>query len=185
MWLIFLSAAFTALAGFLTALLFGRNRSVWGKTHAEPAEVFPPCEEEQEENTEPHSSQETLPGLREPRAASEYPAQTTEDLPDEPCPSNQQEIVEDQSEQAVKNDESSSAPSVNRMDDEDQTLKYMPGRLRTSQLEKMMSKEELEEEQRVQREQLAAIFKLLKENQDTFGEVTEKDMEEQLKLYSI
>ncbi|KAI5103564.1 hypothetical protein C0J45_7145 [Silurus meridionalis] len=40
-------------------------------------------------------------------------------------------------------------------------------------------------EHRVQREQLSAILKLLKENQDTFGEVTEKDMEEQLKLYSI
>ncbi|KAL6476280.1 hypothetical protein MHYP_G00147790 [Metynnis hypsauchen] len=37
---------------------------------------------------------------------------------------------------------------------------------------------------RVQREQLAAIFKLLKDNQDTFGEVTEGDVEEQLKLYT-
>ncbi|CDQ76300.1 unnamed protein product [Oncorhynchus mykiss] len=43
--------------------------------------------------------------------------------------------------------------------------------------------EELEEEQRVQREQLAAIFQLLKENQETFGEVSERDVEDQ--LYSI
>ncbi|XP_010864326.2 serine and arginine rich splicing factor 2a isoform X1 [Esox lucius] len=64
-------------------------------------------------------------------------------------------------------------------------LKYVPGMLRTSQLEKMMTKEELEEEQRVQREQLAAIFQLLKENQETFGDVSEGDMEEQLRLYNI
>ncbi|CDQ63956.1 uncharacterized protein LOC110502750 isoform X2 [Oncorhynchus mykiss] len=64
-------------------------------------------------------------------------------------------------------------------------LKYVPGMLRTSQMEKMMTKEELEEEQRVQREQLAAIFQLLKENQETFGEVSEGDVEEQLRLYSI
>ncbi|XP_067101042.1 uncharacterized protein [Osmerus mordax] len=66
-----------------------------------------------------------------------------------------------------------------------QSLKYAPGTLRTSPLEKMMTREELEEEQRVQREQLAAIFQLLKENKETFGEVSEGDMQEQLKLYSI
>ncbi|KAG9350333.1 hypothetical protein JZ751_026687 [Albula glossodonta] len=62
---------------------------------------------------------------------------------------------------------------------------YAHAKLRTSQLEKMMTKEELEEEHRVQREQLAAIFQLLKDNRDTFGDVTEGDVEEQLKLYSI
>lgn len=38
---------------------------------------------------------------------------------------------------------------------------------------------------RVQREQLAAIFQLLKDNKETFGDVSEGDMEEQLRLYSI
>lgn len=38
---------------------------------------------------------------------------------------------------------------------------------------------------RVQREQLAAIFQLLKDNKETFGEVSEGDMDEQLRLYSI
>nr|XP_046234038.1 matrix-remodeling-associated protein 7-like [Scatophagus argus] len=64
-------------------------------------------------------------------------------------------------------------------------LRYLPGKARSHHLEMMMSKDELEEEQRVQREQLAAIFQLLKDNKETFGEVTEGDMEEQLKLYSI
>eukprot|EP00063_Salmo_salar_P093995 XP_014068830.1 PREDICTED: uncharacterized protein LOC106612307 isoform X1 [Salmo salar] len=71
------------------------------------------------------------------------------------------------------------------MEEVEVPLKYVPGMLRTSQMEKMMTKEELEEEQRVQREQLAAIFQLLKENQETFGEVSEGDVEEQLRLYSI
>lgn len=38
---------------------------------------------------------------------------------------------------------------------------------------------------RVQQEQLAAIFLLLRENAEALGEVTEGDMEEQLKLYSL
>lgn len=70
-------------------------------------------------------------------------------------------------------------------DAEKKPLRYMSGMLRTCQLEKTMTKEELEEEQRVQREQLAAIFQLLRDKQDTFGEVTESDLQEQLKLYSI
>lgn len=65
------------------------------------------------------------------------------------------------------------------------SLKYIPGMLRAKQMEKLMTREELEEEQRVQREQLTAIFQLLRENQDTFGEVSEGEVEEQLKLYSI
>lgn len=65
------------------------------------------------------------------------------------------------------------------------SLKYVPGKARSHHLEKMMTKEELEEEQRVQHEQLATIFQLLKENKETFGEVSEGDIEEQLRLYSI
>ncbi|KAM4623855.1 matrix-remodeling-associated protein 7 isoform 2-T2 [Polymixia lowei] len=65
------------------------------------------------------------------------------------------------------------------------SLKYVPGVMRTNHMQMMMSKDELEQEQRVQREQLAAIFQLLKQNKETFGEVSEGDIEEQLKLYSI
>uniref|UniRef100_A0A8D3BZZ2 Matrix-remodeling-associated protein 7 helical domain-containing protein n=1 Tax=Scophthalmus maximus TaxID=52904 RepID=A0A8D3BZZ2_SCOMX len=67
----------------------------------------------------------------------------------------------------------------------DNALKYVPGKSRSHHLQMMMSKEELEEEQRVQREQLAAIFQLLSDNKETFGETSEGDMEEQLRLYSI
>ncbi|XP_026172034.1 matrix-remodeling-associated protein 7 isoform X1 [Mastacembelus armatus] len=67
----------------------------------------------------------------------------------------------------------------------DNSLRYVPGKSRSHHLQMMMSKDELEEEQRVQREQLAAIFQLLKDNKETFGEVSEGDIEEQLKLYSI
>lgn len=69
--------------------------------------------------------------------------------------------------------------------DANNSLKYVPGKARSHHLEAMMSKEELEEEQRVQREQLAAIFQLLKENKETFGDMSEGDLEEQLRLYSI
>ncbi|XP_026206553.1 matrix-remodeling-associated protein 7-like isoform X3 [Anabas testudineus] len=65
------------------------------------------------------------------------------------------------------------------------SLKYVPGKARSHHLQMMLSKDELEEEQRVQQEQLAAIFQLLQDNKETFGEVSEGDMEEQLRLYSI
>ncbi|KAK2876503.1 hypothetical protein Q8A67_020599 [Cirrhinus molitorella] len=72
---------------------------------------------------------------------------------------------EDSSESGIRN---ALRDYVQSPDAETKPLKYMAGMLRTCQLEKMMTKEELEEEQRVQREQLAAIFQLLKDKQDTF-----------------
>ncbi|XP_047464171.1 uncharacterized protein LOC125021984 isoform X4 [Mugil cephalus] len=75
------------------------------------------------------------------------------------------------------------SPEIN--ENTNNPLKYVPGKARSHHLEMMMSKEELEEEQRVQREQLAAIFQLLKDNKETFGEVSNGDIEEQLRLYSI
>ncbi|KAI5611472.1 hypothetical protein C0J50_4706 [Silurus asotus] len=182
MWVILLSVLSTIIAGFLTAVLFKGNQSGWGKTR--PGEAFPACKEKQETTTTTTSISKKAPtGHGISRDESDRTAQTNEDLQDETCAREMVEAECNQSE--TKMDESSYYSEVNRMADEDQALRYMPGMLRTSQLEKMMSKEELEEEQRVQREQLSAILKLLKENQDTFGEVTEKDMEEQLKLYSI
>ncbi|XP_074475625.1 matrix-remodeling-associated protein 7 isoform X3 [Sebastes fasciatus] len=77
------------------------------------------------------------------------------------------------------------SPGINDKVESNDSLKYVPGKARSHHLQKMMSTEELEEEQRVQREQLAVIFQLLKDNQETFGEVSEVDMEEQLRLYSI
>jgi hypothetical protein len=37
----------------------------------------------------------------------------------------------------------------------------------------------------VQKEQLAAIFKLMKDNKETFGEMSDGDMQEQLRLYDM
>ncbi|KAM8888775.1 matrix-remodeling-associated protein 7 isoform 1-T1 [Synchiropus picturatus] len=89
---------------------------------------------------------------------------------------------------SMQNEAATESPDIiaeNEEEDDEQHLKYLPGKSRTHHLEMMLSKEELEEEQRVQREQLAAIFQLLKENTDTFGDVSDGDMEEQLRLYSI
>lgn len=38
---------------------------------------------------------------------------------------------------------------------------------------------------RVQKEQLAAIFTLMKDNKETFGEMSDGDMQEQLRLYDM
>uniref|UniRef100_A0A8C8ST96 Matrix-remodeling-associated protein 7 helical domain-containing protein n=1 Tax=Pelusios castaneus TaxID=367368 RepID=A0A8C8ST96_9SAUR len=78
-----------------------------------------------------------------------------------------------------------SLSSLSPVVDEQISFKYSPGKLRGNQYKTMMTKEELEEEQRVQREQLADIFRLMKENSETFGEMSEGDMKEQLKLYDM
>ncbi|KFO35647.1 Matrix-remodeling-associated protein 7 [Fukomys damarensis] len=65
------------------------------------------------------------------------------------------------------------------------SFQYSPGQLRGNQYKKMMTQEELEEERRVQKEQLAAIFKLLKDNKETFGEMSDGDVQEQLRLYDM
>nr|XP_055031247.1 matrix-remodeling-associated protein 7-like [Misgurnus anguillicaudatus] len=101
-------------------------------------------------------------------------------------PDNEEEVCrtdaeEDSSEYGIRNALKDYAQST---DAEEKPLRYMAGMLRSSQLKKMMTKEELEEEQRVQREQLAAIFQLLRDKQDTFGDVTQNDLQEQLQLYS-
>lgn len=64
-------------------------------------------------------------------------------------------------------------------------FKYSPGKLRGNQYKQLMTKEELEEEHRVQKEQLAAIFKLMEDNKETFGEMSDGDMQEQLRLYDM
>lgn len=38
---------------------------------------------------------------------------------------------------------------------------------------------------RVQKEQLAAIFKLMEDNKETFGEMSHGDVQEQLRLYDM
>ncbi|XP_034715387.1 uncharacterized protein LOC117936463 isoform X4 [Etheostoma cragini] len=88
---------------------------------------------------------------------------------------------------SLESEGATESPGINDKEElnANDSLKYVPGKARSHHLQMMMSAEELEEEQRVQREQLAAIFQLLKDNQETFGEVSEGEMEEQLRLYSI
>ncbi|XP_068509546.1 matrix-remodeling-associated protein 7-like [Syngnathus scovelli] len=78
----------------------------------------------------------------------------------------------------------SKQPAAAAAADDDDKVTFTPGK-KASKFETLMTKEEMEEEQRVQQEQLAAIFMLLRENAEALGEVTEGDMEEQLKLYSL
>ncbi|XP_004085042.1 uncharacterized protein LOC101163787 isoform X3 [Oryzias latipes] len=124
------------------------------------------------------SDEQQQPHLHKDEATTAEHSSSTSSL-SVPCPGSRNMISE--SHRATE------SPGVNeRLDlDGHDTLKYVPGKARSHHLETMMSKEELEEEQRVQREQLAAIFKLLKDNKETFGDVSEGDLEEQLRLYSI
>ncbi|XP_039937605.1 matrix-remodeling-associated protein 7 [Hirundo rustica] len=102
----------------------------------------------------------------------------------------EEEEVDSENEKLVVREPENEKLVVREPEDEDAademfSFKYSPGKLRGNQYKSMMSKEELEEEQRVQREQLAAIFRLMKEKSDTFGEMSEGDMKEQLRLYDI
>ncbi|XP_068065503.1 matrix-remodeling-associated protein 7 isoform X5 [Anomalospiza imberbis] len=112
----------------------------------------------------------------EPRQPSEEPRQPGHR---EDAESKEEEVDSENEKLVVREPEDEDAA------DEKFSFKYSPGKLRGNQYKSMMSKEELEEEQRVQREQLAAIFRLMKEKSDTFGEMSEGDMKEQLRLYDI
>ncbi|XP_015501399.1 matrix-remodeling-associated protein 7 isoform X6 [Parus major] len=126
----------------------------------------------------------------EPRQPPEEPRQPPEEPrqpPEEPRQPGHREDAESKEEEVDSENEKLVVREPEDEDAADETFsfKYSPGKLRGNQYKSMMSKEELEEEQRVQREQLAAIFRLMKEKSDTFGEMSEGDMKEQLRLYDI
>ncbi|XP_019642060.1 PREDICTED: trans-Golgi network integral membrane protein 2-like [Branchiostoma belcheri] len=58
-----------------------------------------------------------------------------------------------------------------------------PQRKVYKEAERGMTDEDRETERRIQREQLAAIFKLMQDNEDKFGVQSYDDVEEQMKLY--
>nr|XP_023692735.1 matrix-remodeling-associated protein 7 isoform X2 [Paramormyrops kingsleyae] len=108
-----------------------------------------------------------------------------EDFPESaPAVASLEDILQMAAEPGPAKEEHIDAVVPSSSDGDAEPLKYVSRKLRTSQLEKLMTKEELEEEQRMQQKQLAAIFQLLRNNKETFGEVTEGDVTEQLKLYS-
>ncbi|XDV44546.1 hypothetical protein PO909_012806 [Leuciscus waleckii] len=159
---------FTLLAVIVAAVVLGRNKGpVPSKcTHQTSAAAVV------EERAGP-----------EPGASSQYHPETH-------CNETRQQLqsgakILKAKDETLKHEKDSNSDNEEEVYAENKPLKYMAGMLRTCQLEKMMTKEELEEEQRVQQEQLAAIFQLLRDKQDTFGDVTEGDLQDQLKLYSI
>ncbi|XP_066521338.1 uncharacterized protein [Hoplias malabaricus] len=195
-WLVFPALFFTVLAVFVAAVVLRKNESPSLTKSFEESQIISENTQKSSELGRSSPLEAHLNSLenrtetdQQPLSGKDFESQsathTAPDLEDD-TNTSPQTIIANKCETAMaRNEESGALHSGKREVNEDKNLRYKPGMLRTSQLEKMMSKEELEEERRVQQEQLAAIFKLLKENQETFGDVTENDMEEQLKLYSI
>ncbi|KAL1779474.1 matrix-remodeling-associated protein 7 isoform X1 [Sigmodon hispidus] len=165
----------TALALLLAWLLLRRGAApVPAPERASPSEApgapAPPAPPEL-------CSPEPAPaGPRQP----ERMAEPGEPVAEEPADEGRQDEEQDS--------DSETGPPTEEPEEEDVaafSLKYSPGQLRGSQYRKMLTKEELEEEQRVQKEQLAAIFKLMNDNKETFGEMSDGDVQEQLRLYDM
>ncbi|KAM7334632.1 matrix-remodeling-associated protein 7 [Alexandromys fortis] len=170
-----LPALATALALLLAWLLLRRGaapapapeRSSPTEAPGAPAPPEPP---------EPSASEPAPAGPHQP----ERMAEPREPVAEEPADEGRQDEEQDS--------DSETGPPTEEPEEEDGaafSFKYSPGQLRGSQYKRMMTKEELEEEQRVQKEQLAAIFKLMKDNKETFGEMSDGDMQEQLRLYDM
>ncbi|XP_058904129.1 matrix-remodeling-associated protein 7 [Kogia breviceps] len=135
------------------------------------------------------------PCAAEPSAAPEGPGEPTP--PDESAPPEESAAAPAEAEEQAAEERQEEEPELDGVEgpplagpeEEDGgeafSFKYSPGKLRGDQYKKMMTKEELEEEQRVQKEQLAAIFKLMKDNKGTFGEMSDGDVQEQLRLYDM
>ncbi|XP_006869724.1 PREDICTED: matrix-remodeling-associated protein 7 [Chrysochloris asiatica] len=166
-----LPALVTVLALLLAWLLVRR-----GAAPAPPVSLEPPAE----------ASQPPQPRAPEPAAAPEEgleePAAALTEV---------EEAMEARQEEELDPAGEKNLPRGDEPEEEDEvgegtfSFKYSPGKLRGNQYKQMMTKEELEEEQRVQREQLDAIFKLMKDNKETFGEMSDGDMQEQLRLYDM
>lgn len=170
---------FTLLAIIVVAVITGKNkcRAPSECTQQTTAAIVNDTEEESSHNNDTNCN-----ATHHPETNANKPKDET--IQSDSSPDHEEEICssrweEDSSEYGIRN------ALKDYTDAEEKPLRYMAGMLRATQLEKMMTKEELEEEQRVQRDQLAAIFQLLRDKQETFGDVTESDLEEQLKLYSI
>ncbi|KAJ7406428.1 matrix-remodeling-associated protein 7 isoform X1 [Willisornis vidua] len=135
----------------------------------------------------PPEPRQPSPEPRQPSPERRQPSPEPRQPPAEPRQPGHREDAESKEEEVDSENEKLVVREPEDEDAADETFsfKYSPGKLRGNQYKSMMSKEELEEEQRVQREQLAAIFRLMKEKSDTFGEMSEGDMKEQLRLYDI
>ncbi|XP_059936453.1 matrix-remodeling-associated protein 7 isoform X1 [Mesoplodon densirostris] len=182
-----LPALATALALLLAWLLVRRGAAA----SPDPPEPAPP------ESAPPAEASGTPaplgPCAAEPAAAPEGPGEPTP--PDESAPLEEsaaapaeaeEQAAEERQEEELDGVEG--PPLAGPEEDnggEAFSFKYSPGKLRGNQYKKMMTKEELEEEQRVQKEQLAAIFKLMKDNKETFGEMSDGDVQDQLRLYDM
>ncbi|XP_069807651.1 matrix-remodeling-associated protein 7 [Dendropsophus ebraccatus] len=148
------------------------------------------AEDEVGERTESDgaTSVEEVGTAEEPPQAKENEAEVEECAAKERTPSSHSSQEEEDSKEEDFETESDKILKINEADDADDealSFKYFPGKLRGSDFEKMLTKEELEEEQRVQREQLGAIFKMMENNQETFGMMSDGDLKEQLKLYNM
>lgn len=167
-----LPALATALALLLAWLLLRRRPAA----SSDPARAAP-------EPAPPPAAR--VPSAPPGPAATENAATPQE--PGEPAePAEEQAAAEKQEEEQEQDSEEEAPPAEPEEDDGGEAFfKYSPGKLRGSQYKRMMTKEELEEEQRVQKEQLAAIFKLIEDNKETFGEMSHGDVQEQLRLYDM
>ncbi|XP_045428120.1 matrix-remodeling-associated protein 7 isoform X2 [Pipistrellus kuhlii] len=166
-----LPALATALALLLAWLLLRRPPAA----SAHPGRAAP-------EPAPPATPAPPGPAATEDAAAPREPAEPAE--PEEQAAGEKQDEEQEQ-EQEQEDSEEEPPPAEPEEDDGEAFFQYSPGKLRGSQYKRMMTKEELEEEQRVQKEQLAAIFKLMEDNKDTFGEMSRGDVQEQLRLYDM
>ncbi|XP_014442242.1 matrix-remodeling-associated protein 7 [Tupaia chinensis] len=181
-----LPALVTALALLLAWLLVRRGAAASpSPASASPRPASPAEASEDPAPPDPNVLEPaaTPAGPREPEEQGE--AAESEEL--QAAPAKVEEQAEAKQEEEQDWDSETGPPQAGPEEEDGETFsfKYSPGKLRGNQYKKMMTKDELEEEQRVQKEQLAAIFKLMKDNKETFGEMSDGDVQEQLRLYDM
>ncbi|XP_018411189.1 PREDICTED: matrix-remodeling-associated protein 7 isoform X2 [Nanorana parkeri] len=165
---------FTALAVIL-ATLWVKLRSTGEKQPAEESHEAEVKErvtetlEEERDDKEDHAAEEEVPErtvtetapVEEVGAAEKLPAAKESEMDATECEekattpssqSSQEEEEEDSKEEDVEteNDKVLKISEADDADDEDFSFKYLPGKLRGSDYENMLTKDELEEEQRTE-----------------------------------
>ncbi|PIK59664.1 putative matrix-remodeling-associated protein 7-like [Apostichopus japonicus] len=95
--------------------------------------------------------------------------------------SSELKILDSKDLQKLQEGEDQGSPSKSS---EDPNVKRVRAKELEEELVKEMTDSQLDEERRVREEQLAAIFKLMEENQDRFGVDSVEDVKSQYKLYA-
>ncbi|KAL4240072.1 hypothetical protein ACF0H5_000866 [Mactra antiquata] len=94
-----------------------------------------------------------------------------------------QESAEESNDEETKEKQEPEIDPVQYCEHIQSQVKKARQRVAAKEIQQNLTAEELENEREIQRKQIEDIFKLMEQNSDKFGETSEEDMVQQMRLY--